>query len=75
MVSLSPEIFVVIRPPALASLGRNEVYRIKQGGFDLPRITLSAGRSNPLRPAFSLHCQPFLYGVETGKIIVVEEKK
>jgi hypothetical protein len=41
-VPLSPEIFVVIRPPALASLGRDEVYRIKQGGFDLPRITLSA---------------------------------
>jgi hypothetical protein len=48
-------------------LGRKEVYRKQVGGFDLPRIKLSAGRPNPLWPAFGLHFPAFPYAGETEK--------
>jgi hypothetical protein len=48
-------------------LGRKEVYRKKEGGFDLPRIKLSAGRPNPLPSAFGLHCPALFYG--GGKLL------
>lgn len=44
-----------------ASAGRKFIAQ-KECGFDLPRIKRSAGRPNPLPPAFGLHGLVLLYG-------------
>jgi hypothetical protein len=54
-------------------LGRKKALGEKEGGFDLPSIKPSAGRPNPLPPAFGLRCLALLYGEGTGKIFDVDQ--
>jgi hypothetical protein len=74
-MSLSAEIFVVIRPPALASLGRKEIYRINVGRIRPAPHKAECRQVESALAGLRLALPSNITDEATGKIIVVEGKK